>query len=414
MDEKKVSRRNLLYRVIYDFWNSFFFVAIGAMYLAQWVILDNKLPDIVYGWCFSLATILVFITSPLLWARSDKIGKRMPFLKWSTIWLIIINALVAFFALSSLPNKVFIVLWLSMGVQYLYQISLIFYNSLLKNVSTEENRGKTAGIGEWFWSFWWIIAILIFMPFASWAIALIWWPWRHQVFLPAFIISTIFMLPMILWFKEHKEPVIQATQNVYKKTWAGIKQLWTTQKNVWLYLLAFSLISDIVLTMTLYFAVVMDVVYKVWDKTKSTILIAFTVASIIAAYILGRLADKFGYKKLLMYTCFILIAVAAIFFYSSAPRVLYLVALLWWGAAGWYFVVCKAFMTKLSPKWELGEYFGLYSTFQKAASITAPLIRWGITLRLIQYPVFKYQMAWTAMIVVLIIWTILMWKVKEK
>ena len=118
------------------------------MFLAQWLILDNKIPDIRYGASFSLATLFVLICSPILGARSDRIGLRMPFLKWSTIGLIIVNGLVAFVALSSLPNKVWIVLGLSVVVQFLYQISLVFYNSLLKNVSKETNRGIIAGIGE--------------------------------------------------------------------------------------------------------------------------------------------------------------------------------------------------------------------------------------------------------------------------
>ena len=413
MDEKKVVRKNLLYRIIYDFWNSFFYVAIGAMFLAQWVILDNKIPDIRYGASFSLATIFVLITSPIFWARSDKIGKRMPFLKRSTIGLIFINGVMAFAALSSLTNKVFIVLWLSVGVQYLYQMSLIFYNALLKDVSTETTRWKIAGIGEWLWSLWRIAALFIFLPIANWTFTLIWTAWRQQVFLPAFMLSTVFMLPMILWFKEHKQPILHVTQGIYKKTWAGIKQLRTTQKNVWWFLLAFSLISDIVLTMTLYLAVVMDTVYKVGDSTKSMVLIIFLLVWIIAGYVFWKLADKFWYKKLLMYTCWLLIATAIIFFYSTTPRVLYIVASIWWMGSWWYFVVTKAFMTKLSPAEELGEYFGLYSTFQKAASIIAPLIRWGITLWLIQYPIMKYQVAGSVMIILLIVWSVLMLKVKE-
>ena len=72
----------------------------------------------------------------------------MPFLKWSTIGLIIVNGLVALVALSSVPNKVWLVLGLSVLVQFLYQTSLVFYNALLKNVSHENNRGMISGIGE--------------------------------------------------------------------------------------------------------------------------------------------------------------------------------------------------------------------------------------------------------------------------
>jgi MFS-type transporter involved in bile tolerance (Atg22 family) len=231
--------------------------------------------------------------------------------------------------------------------------------------------------------------------------------------LPAFFLSTLFMLPILLRFKEIKQPIVQATENVYKKTRKGIKQLRTTHKNTWLYLLAFSLISDVVLTMTLYLAVVMDAVYRVNDNMKSLILIIFLVLWIISGYILWKLADKFGYKKLIIWTCIMLVITCVIFFSFSSHRALYTIGIVWWAASGWYFVLTRAFMIKLSPTGELWEYFWLYSTFQKAASITAPLIWWWITLRLIQFPVIKYQVAWRAMTILLIIWSILMYKVKE-
>lgn len=414
MDDKKLQRKNLLCRIVYDFGNSFFTVAIGAMFLAQWLILDNKVPDIRYGASFSLATVFVLIVPPFLWARSDRIGRRMPFLMWSTLGLILVNGLVAWAALSSLPNKVRIVLRLSVLVQFLYQTSLVFYNALLKNVSQENNRGLISGIGEWSGALGRMAALFLFLPIANGAFAFMGTAGRHLVFLPAFVLSTLFMLPMLLRFKEVKQPIVQASYGIYKKTWTGIKQLRTTQKNVWLYLLAFSLISDIVLTMTLYLAVVMDTVYKAGETMKSVVLMIFLVVGMISGYIFGKCADKYGYKKILMITCAMLILNCIIFFTNSTPRVLYIVGIVWWIASGGYFSITKAFMVKISPLGELGEYFWLYSSFHKAASITAPLIWWAITLWLIQYPVLKYQVAWAAMTILLIIWSLLMMKVKEK
>ena len=414
MDDKTLQRKNLLCRIVYDFGNSFFTVAIGAMFLAQWLILDNKIPDIWYGATFSLATVFVLIVSPFLWARSDRIGRRMPFLLWATIGLIVVNGLMAIVALSSLANKVWIVLRLSVAIQFLYQTSLIFYNSLLKNVSQETNRGIISWIGEWFGGLGWIAALFIFLPIANGTFAFMGTAGRHLVFLPSFILSTLFMLPMLLRFKEERQAIVHTTQNMYKKTWTGIKQLWTTQKNVWLYLLAFSLISDIVLTMTLYLAVVMDTVYKASESLKSVILLLFLVVGMIAGYIFGKIVDKSKYKGVLLITCGMLILNCIIFFSCHTPRVLYIVGIVGGIASGGYFSITKAFMVKISPLEELWEYFGLYSSFQKAASITAPLIRWGITLRLIQYPILKYQVAWAAMTILLIVWTLLMMKVQEK
>jgi len=93
-------RKNIVSWLVYDLGNSFFVTAISGLFLGQWLILDNKLDDIWYGAGFSIATIFVLISSPFLGAWSDRIGKRMPFLKWTTIGLFIFNGLVALVAVS--------------------------------------------------------------------------------------------------------------------------------------------------------------------------------------------------------------------------------------------------------------------------------------------------------------------------
>ena len=199
-------KKNLWSWVVYDFGNSFFITAFSGLFLAQWLILDNKLDDIWYGASFAIATFFVLLTSPFFGAWSDKFGSRMPFIKWITIGLIIFNGLLAFVALSNMSAmyRVVLVLIFSMVVQYLYQISLIFYNALLTKVSTEKNRGKISGLGEGIGSLGWLFATLAFLPFANGVITLFNNPGRSQVFLPSFVLSTILMLPLLLWFKEKK------------------------------------------------------------------------------------------------------------------------------------------------------------------------------------------------------------------
>jgi len=411
------NRKKLFSWLVYDFGNSIFMTAISGLFLAQWLILDNKLPDIWYGAGFSIATICVLISSPYFGAWSDKIGKRMPFLKWTTIALFVFNGLIAFVALSNLPmiQRAFIVLGLSIIVQYLYQMSLIFYNSLLKEISTEKNRGKISGIGEAFNDLGWIFGSVILLPFANGAITLIGAPGRHQVFLPAFIISALLMLPMLFLFKEHPQVADNCTQeSVSKKTMEGIKKLFNTNKNVGVFLVAFSFISDIILTLTLYFAIVMDALYKINDNTKTLILGINLICMLIFGYVFGRLADRFGHKLILIISCVLLIGIMTVFFFSSSMTVLYLMALIAGAGGGGYYVVSRSFMIKISPQNQLGEYFGFYSTFARVSSVIAPLV-WGvITLLLRNYLVLKYQVAGMVMVFLLVLGTILMGRVKEK
>ena len=148
MDEKKTLRNNLISRILYDFGNSFFYMVVGSLVLVQRLVIDNHLPDIRYGGGFALVTLVTLVVGPILGTRSDKIGKRLPFVRWTTIGLLFFNALMVIVALSNIisPQKAFIVLGLSLIAQFFYQTSLVFYNALLDNVSTESTRGKISGL----------------------------------------------------------------------------------------------------------------------------------------------------------------------------------------------------------------------------------------------------------------------------
>jgi UMF1 family MFS transporter len=412
-----MNKKNLFSWLVYDFGNSFFVTAISGLFLAQWLIIDNKLDDIWYGAGFSIATIFVLISSPFFGAWSDKAGKRMPFLKWTSIALFIFNGLLAVVAISGLAKiqRAFIVLGLSIIVQYLYQMSLIFYNALLKDVSSEKNRGKISGLGEGFNSLGWLVGSVVLLPFANGAITLIGEPGRVQVFLPAFIISTLLMLPMLALFREQRqtEAVIQQ-EKIGKKTLEGIKQLFRENKNIGIFLLGFSFISDLILTVELFFAVVMDALYKVDDNTKTLVFAINLIFTIILGYIFGKLGDKYGHKLILIISCLVFIGTMIIFFTSSSITALYFVGVVAGAGVGGYFVTSRAMMIKISPQKQLGEYFGFYSTFARIASVIGPLVWGGITLWLRNYAVIKYQIAGAAMIGLLAIGTLILFKVKER
>lgn len=412
-----MNRKNIISWLVYDLGNSFFVTAISGLFLAQWLILDNKLDDIWYGAGFAIATIFVLISAPFFGAWSDKIGKRMPFLKWTTIALFVFNGLMSVVAVLDIPMiyRAFIVLGISIIVQYLYQMSLIFYNSLLKEISTEKNRGAISGLGEGFNSLGWLFGSVALLPFANGAITLIGDPGRHQVFLPAFIISTLLMLPMLFLFKESATAIKNPEQKtIAKKTIDGIKQLFHENKNVGVFLLGFSFISDLMLTIELFFAVVMDALYGVDDNTKTLIFGINLLCTIILGYAFGKLGDKYGHKLMLLISCVIFIITMIVFFTSSSLGMLYFVGIFAGAGVGGYYVNSRALMMKISPQDKLGEYFGFYSTFARIASIIGPLVWGGITLLLRDSLVLKYQVAGMTMVGLLAIGTFVLLKVKEK
>lgn len=412
--------RNIFSWLVYDVANSFLTVAIGGFFLAQWVILDNKFDDIWYGGMVALATIFVLLTSPFLGSWSDKLGRRLPFIRWLTVILIILDGAFVLFALSGLSNKtrVLIVLGITLLIQYVYQLSLIFYNTLLEKISTEKNRGKISGLGEAFNHLGWIVATAFLILFSTGKITLLGETGRVQAFLPAFIFFALLSLPMLFWFKEPATRGILKTKttvkDVYNKTIRGFRDLFRKNKNVALFLVAFSLISDAILTVQVYFAVVMGALYKINDAQKFPILGLMFLVTIISCYILGKISDRVGNKIIILLSCIDLIVIFSWAFLTSVTYVLYLFAI--FAGIGWagYYVASRALLIKISPPEQLGEYFGFYSAFQRFASVTGPLL-WGVvTLILKDYGWFKYRVAGLSLVLVMIVGTFILRYVREE
>lgn len=411
--------KNVFLWGLYDLANTPLTAAIGGLYLAQWVVLDNHLDDIWYGGVFTLATVFLLITSPFFGAWSEQIGKRKPFITWMTIILLITGGLLGFIASSSLASstRVAIALALFFIIQYVYQVSLISYNSLLKQLSTSKTIGKISGIGQFFGELGWLIGPAILLPFATGKITLWGEPGRAQVFIPSVVILAILGLPMIFWFKEKSIKSEEKTINfmaIYYRTIHGLKSLVKENRNATLFLVAFMFVSDALLTAQLYFAIYMDQIFKVGDTQKFLALASLEIVAILSAYVIGRLSDRHGTKRLLISSCWILFfGFFVLSINSSLPIIYVLASILGVGFAGFY-VTSRALLLKISPVAQHGEYFGFYSTFQKFASIIGPLT-WGTTTLLLKdYGVFRYRVAVLALALLMLVGTLLMSRVKEE
>jgi UMF1 family MFS transporter len=411
--------KNIFLWALYNLANTPIYVAMGGLFLTQWIVLDNKLNDIWYGSVFTLASILLLITSPFLGAWSDKLGKRMPFIRWTTYIQIFVGLLLGIVATSSMSPvpRVVIVLILFFFLQYAYQASLIFYNSILKVLSTSKNLGKISGIADFSDNIGWLLGPAILMPFSLGVVTVFGEPGRAQVFLPAILLLVLLGIPMLIWFKE---PKIKATRQklnfgqVYRSTIDGLRLLIKKDKNVTYFLLSFMLVSDALLTANLYFAVYMDQIFHISDFQKFTVLMMVQIIAVPFCYIFGILGDRFGLKKMLIIGCVILTLSALLLSATSSLIFVYILSALIGVGFGSFYTTSRALLVKISPPQKLGEYFGFYSTFQKFASIIGPVTYGGITLALKSYGTFKYRAAFFALSILMLIGTLILLKVKEE
>src|SRR3989338_1834670 len=222
--------------VLYDFANSFLSAALEGLYFSQWVVIDNKFPDIWYGGTFAAATLLLLVTAPFLGAWSDTHGKKMPFLKVSTIAIIIFGVILGIVSNSFLPatTKVILALVVFFFIQYFYQASLTFYNPLLDQLSSAKTRGLISGIGQLANNLGFVVATGVFLLLVKSNFVLFGESGRNQVFLPATILFGLLSIPMLIKFKEQATKKSNSATNfksILSLTIKGIRQLFSEQRN---------------------------------------------------------------------------------------------------------------------------------------------------------------------------------------
>lgn len=234
-----MNKKNIFVWTLYDFANSII-VIVFALYFSQWLVVDKGVPDFWFNMLLAFASILFLFTAPILGSIADKNKKHQQYLNWITILNFCSFAGASLVALF-FSHKIFLAVLFFALSNYLYQFSLVFYNALLYYIAPVEKRGKISGIGEagnWSGE---IFGLLITLPLASGAIYLFGQAGRAQTFLPAAILSFIFFLPMLLYFKIPKQEGLPGKINIleeYKNYWNKFKSL-VKEPNVGLFLLSF-------------------------------------------------------------------------------------------------------------------------------------------------------------------------------
>ncbi len=140
---RQIGRLSVGSWVLYDLANTAFSLGVLTLYfpkLVKDVLGYGEAADGTLGTLDALAAALIFVAAPVLGALSDQAARRLPFLVISTVLCV-----GATFVLgqSAIP----IVFTLFVIATVCFQAGLIFYDSLLPEVSTEENRGRVGGVG---------------------------------------------------------------------------------------------------------------------------------------------------------------------------------------------------------------------------------------------------------------------------
>src|SRR5688572_15788134 len=381
---RRIPRRAVVSWVLYDLANTIFSMGVVSFYFSMWVKdeVGPERADSVYGVITAISMSIIFVTSPLLGSMTDRARRRMPFLITSTLICVIMTALLA-------RGGFVITAVLFVIANVAYQAGLQFYDAMLPEVSTEENRGRISGIGVGVGYLGSYIAVGLGLDavFGSQD--------KAFLFLMIACFFLLFALPCFLFVKERGNPNprrVFSLQMVRESTRETIRTLRSGREYPGLvrflvgrvfYTDAINTVIAIMGLYTINVAVSTGLSAEAGEEQAKRILLTAITFAVIGGFAWGWLADRLGPKRTLNYVlcCWmgIFLLAAAVGILGLPLSALYVVACSAGFALGGIWAADRPLMLRLTPPTRIGEFYGLYGMVGRFSAVTGPLVWAGVT-----------------------------------
>jgi UMF1 family MFS transporter len=388
---------------LYDFANTIFALNVLTLYFALWVTEDIGAKQSAFSLALSGSMLAVAATSPMLGAVSDRLGRRIPFLVGLVLTCVVFTS-----AIGQVGGLVVALLFFAIA-NFAYQSGNVFYDSLLPTVSQEHNRGRVSGLGVGLGYVGTIAGILMVAPFVDqWG--------RRAAFLPTALLFLLFAIPCFLFVKEVRTDVPWSARLIKE----GYIQLYHTLRNARSHsnLLKFIgarfLYVDAVNTLLIFMAVYVTQVIGFTDEQVRVLLIISTSFAIVGSFLYGRVVDHIGPKKTLT---IVLIQWGVVFIAAATTvysPVFWIIGAMAGIALGGTWTADRAFLTRLAPPAQMGEFFGLYQLAGRFAAVTGPLIWAATTDGLAGLGMVRFRIAILVLLVNVVLGFIFLMRVREE
>ena len=403
------TRRNIFLWVSYDFANSLVSI-VFFLYFAQWIVIDRGIADIYFNLTFTISALFLLFTAPITGFLLDKYFRRITGLRYATIATSLLYGTCALFAISGMgvPALIFFTLGL-----YMYLLTFTFYTPLINDISRQEKRGKVSGMGiaaNYLGQF---TGLLIVLPFSNGSISLFDSAARAETLLPAVIAFTLLALPMLIWFKEpEKEKNPFQLKSEWKNLVSETKRLFLFP-GIALFLLAYFLFNDAILTASNNFPIFLEQVWGVSDTIKTYILLGILVTSGIGGLVSGMIADRFGHKRTLVFIIsgWIFILPLIGFINNFTLFIIATTIMGFWFGSNW--AVSRSVMSFLAPPQGHNLAFAYFGLVERASSFVGPIV-WGLVVTsLVSIGSDRYRFAVFAVTIFIVLGLVALTKVKS-
>lgn len=332
-----------------------------------------------YSIAISIVTVIVAVLGPICGVLSDHKGKKKIFFT-TMVALGVIGCIANGFATSWVA---FIVIYVFARI--FYQMSLVIYDSMLNDVTTEERMDRVSSYG-YAWGYIgscvpFIVAMIAYILSGGLSEDLMWFsPQVGKII--GYGVTGIWWfavtVPLLKNYKQvnYTEAEHGAIAKVFSKIFGTLKKIATEDKKVLFFLVAFFLYIDGVGT------IIDNCINIGTDLGLPTVgQVVFLLATQVVAFggslVFARLSKKFDTATLIL-VC--IVGYFCVCLYALTLHTLLDFGILAFGVGcfqGSIQSLSRSYFSKIIPPESSGEYFGIYDIFSKGASfLGSAVIAW--------------------------------------
>lgn len=363
--------------ILYDLANTIFSMGVVSQYFSLWVreAVGAERADVVYPIITAISMGIIFVVSPLLGAMTDRAPRRMPFLVVSTLVCVGLTLLLA---RSGYWPTILAFIFANVA----YQAGLQFYDALLPEVTTEENRGRISGIGVGIGYLGSYFAVGIGMTIGT--------ADKARLFTAIAIAFLLLAIPCFLFVKERGNPhprqifgwrMIRESTAQTVRTLRGGKEypgLLRFLLGRFFYTDAINTVIFVMMLYTVNVGVAAGLGETASEGRALQIMFFAITFAVIGGFVWGRMVDRIGPKRTLDRVLWLwvwtLLGAAAVGIFALPVQALFLIASMVGIAMGGTWSADRPYMLRLTPPDRIGEFYGLYGMMGRFSAISGPLI----------------------------------------
>ena len=381
-----VRRREVFGWALYDFANSGYttvvLTAVFSAYFVSAVAGATSWATLLWTLAIGLSNAIVMLLMPALGAWADQRAAKKRLLMLVTLLCVLSTAALAL----AQPGMVLLAVLLTVISNMFYSMGESLTAAFLPELAQPEAMGRVSGLGWGLGYAGGMLTLAVCLAFVLWAQAQ-GMPAGEYVAITMLITAALYGLPALGTFallREHAQPRPQTARTGIAQALGQLRDTWAqTRQLPDLRLLLGSTVcyqAGVAVAITLA-AIYAEQVIGFESQETMIMVLALNLAAALGALLFGQLQDRIGHRLALGLTLLGWIAVCLLAASATGKPQFWVAATVAGLCMGSSQSAGRAMVGLFAPPRQLAEYFGLWTTATRLASILGPisygLITWA-------------------------------------